>query len=197
MAVQSRTVDNHVRLGDRVKTDTVNRRLFLLGGAATLLALSPIDALARYRRRERVVYLTNTHTDETIKRVYWADGGYIPETLHEVNHLLRDSRNGLETFMDPRLLDIMAMLRAKTGCRQPFLVVSAYRSPQTNAMLRRRNRGVARQSFHMAGKAIDLRVPGVSNRSVARMAYGFQVGGVGSYRRFVHIDTGPIRAWRG
>jgi len=132
-----------------------------------------------------------------LTRVYWANGRYIPDVLREFNRLLRDPRTGEMTMMDPRLLDLLARVRAQTGLRQPFLVISGYRSPVTNALLRRVSRGVARNSMHMAGKAVDIQVPGITTRNLGRLLRSYDAGGVGIYRRFVHVDTGPVRAWRG
>ncbi len=172
-----------------------SRRTFLAAGVGGLFCLSPLSAFAAKSQADRVVSLLNTHTCESLTRTYWSQGAYIPEVLLEINHVLRDFRSDEETFIDPRLLDILTVLRARTGCRQPFEVISAYRSPETNAMLRGNGRGVAKNSFHIAGKAVDIRIPGVSNRALARLARSLQTGGVGAYRRFVHIDTGPVRSW--
>jgi uncharacterized protein YcbK (DUF882 family) len=145
----------------------------------------------------RSLSLRHRHTDETLDVVYYENGRYIGGALKEISYLLRDFRNDEVKPIDRQLLDLLYALRLKLETKRPFEVYSAYRSPQTNAMLRREGVGVARNSMHMYGKAIDISVPGVDNRYLARAAWTMQRGGVGSYRRssFVHVDVGEVRSW--
>ena len=147
---------------------------------------------------ERRLHLYSTNTGETFNRVYWADGDYIPEALAEVNHLLRDYRANEIKEIDPNLLDLLFHLNHKLECDSPYHVISGYRTPKTNAMLRKRNRKVARNSLHMAGMAVDLRVPDVNVKNICSAALEMRGGGVGYYARrgFVHLDVGDVRTWQ-
>jgi len=147
---------------------------------------------------ERRLHLYSTNTGETFNRAYWADGDYIPEALEEINYLMRDYRANLVKEIDPNLLDLLYHLNHKLECDSPFHVISGYRSPKTNAALRRRNRRVARNSLHMAGMAVDLRVPDIHAKNICNAALEMRVGGVGYYakRGFVHLDVGDFRTWQ-
>jgi uncharacterized protein YcbK (DUF882 family) len=148
---------------------------------------------------ERAVALRHRHTDETLHTVYYANGRYIPSALKDVNWLLRDFRSDEVKEIDPRLLDLLYAVSQRLETTQPFDVYSAYRSPATNARLRREGWGVARNSLHMQGMAIDIGLPGRESRHIANCALSLQRGGVGFYRRsnFVHLDVGEVRTWRG
>jgi uncharacterized protein YcbK (DUF882 family) len=147
---------------------------------------------------ERRLHLYSTNTGETFNRVYWADGDYIPEALTEVNYLLRDYRANQIKEIDPNLLDLLYTLNQKLECNSPYHVISGYRTPKTNAMLRKRNRKVARNSLHMAGMAVDLRVPDMHVKNICNAALEMRGGGVGYYarREFVHLDVGDVRTWQ-
>ncbi len=149
-------------------------------------------------RGERSLHLYSTNTGETFNRVYWADGDYVPEALEEINYLLRDYRANLIKEIDPNLLDLLYNLNQKLECDSPYHVISGYRSPKTNAVLRKRNRRVARNSLHMAGMAVDLRVPDVHVKNICNAALEMRSGGVGYYARrgFVHLDVGDVRTWQ-
>jgi uncharacterized protein YcbK (DUF882 family) len=146
---------------------------------------------------EKMLSFYNTRTGEEWNRVYWCQGDYVPEALEEINYLLRDHRTNEVREIDPRLLDLLYDLNEKLNSRGPFLVVSGYRSPETNALLRRRSRRIARNSLHMEGMAVDMRLPDRSIRQLARVALSLKSGGVGYYprRHFVHVDTGKVRRW--
>lgn len=154
-------------------------------------------ALPMSRFESRYLSLQSTHTGEKLKLTYWEKGKYLPDALAEVNHHLRDHRSNDKTRMDPELLDQLFIVRKKLDTEQPFMVISGYRSPNTNAMLREQGRGVAKRSLHMTGKAIDIRVPGRSLSQVRLAALSLHAGGVGYYPgpQFVHMDTGRIRRW--
>ena len=151
--------------------------------------------LGRYE--SRYLSFQNTHTGEKLKLTYWENGKYLNDALAEVNYHLRDHRSNEKTRMDPELMDQLFIVRKKLDTNQPFMVISGYRSPTTNALLRRQGRGVAKRSLHMNGKAIDIRVPGRSLSQVRLAALSLHSGGVGYYPgpQFVHMDTGRVRRW--
>jgi uncharacterized protein YcbK (DUF882 family) len=146
---------------------------------------------------EKAVALYNTHTGESLNAVYWFRGHYLPEAMSAVDRVLRDHRTDEIKPIDPQLLDLLHAISAELACAHPFYVISAYRSPTTNAWLRFMSRRVAEHSLHMDGKAIDLRIPGWASDTVKRVATELRMGGVGHYPRanFVHVDVGPIRYW--
>jgi uncharacterized protein YcbK (DUF882 family) len=167
----------------------------------TLAGALPILAVPRAMRalstESRKLDFEHTHTGERLSIKYFDDGAYIAEALAKVNHVLRDFRTGDIHAMDPNLLDLLHHLAGLTRTRKPFQVISAYRSPATNGMLRQRTQGVAAGSLHMRGQAIDIRledVPLATLRSAAIIAHR---GGVGYYpaSEFVHVDTGRVRTW--
>ncbi len=131
--------------------------------------------------------------------IYWIDGKYIKDSIKEINYFMRDWRNDLIKEIDPRTVDIMAASHNLLDVNEPYMMLSGYRSPQTNAMLRRRSRGVAKNSLHMRGQAADLRLASRSVNQMAKAALACQAGGVGKYRRsnFVHMDCGQVRSWNG
>ena len=181
------------------------RRSFLgVGAAAAAAALTPALAAAATReaagRPERVLSFFNIHTGERLTTAYCCGGAYQPEALQQINALLRDFRANEIKPIDPALLDLLHELHGTLGVDQPFHVISGYRSPQTNAMLRARggaDSGVASGSLHMVGKAIDIRVPGVALEQLRSSARALNLGGVGFYpsSNFVHVDTGRVRFW--
>jgi uncharacterized protein YcbK (DUF882 family) len=153
-------------------------------------------AYASYRRVERLAF-EHTHTGESVSVVYRLEGAYVPSALQTLDHFLRDFRTGDERQIDPQLLNILSSLSAVTGSRAPFQVISAYRSPHTNAMLRERGRGVAKSSLHLEGRAIDIRLADVPLADLRDAALSLKAGGVGYYPgpEFVHVDTGRVRDW--
>ncbi|MBR9972130.1 DUF882 domain-containing protein [Magnetospirillum sulfuroxidans] len=186
---------NQDHTGDR----TLSRRLFLgagIGAAATMTLTSPLEAAVR-AMPERALNLYNIHTGEWLKTVYWADGRYIAKSLAQVSHLLRDHRSDDDHPMDPRLLDLIAATHRRLGSKGAIHIISGYRSPATNALLAAATDGVAQGSLHMSGKAVDIRIPGTTIRTVGRAAKSLRGGGVGTYlnSKFVHVDTGRIRYW--
>jgi uncharacterized protein YcbK (DUF882 family) len=124
-------------------------------------------------------------------------GAYLDSALLEINEFLADFRTGDAIEMDPELLDLIYDVRESLGSDAAFEVISAYRSPKTNEMLRERSGGVARKSQHLLGKAIDVRLRGVPTIELRDAALALQSGGVGYYEKsdFVHIDTGRVRRW--
>lgn len=145
----------------------------------------------------RTIHLYHSHTGESIDATYLVDGQYDPAVLEKLNWFLRDWRRNEATNMDPRLFDAVWEAYRSAGADDRIVVLCGYRSPQTNAMLRRRSRGVAEHSQHMLGKAMDTTMPGMSMEKIREAAMRLQLGGVGYYpsSNFVHIDVGGVRAW--
>ena len=173
--------------------------LMLLGGglacAATPALASP--AINSGKGDYRSIHLYSKRLGESVNTVYWIEGEYIDEALAEISHILRDWRIDRAKSMDPRAIDVLAAAHKLLDTDEPFEAISGYRSPETNAMLRRRSRGVARNSYHIRAMAVDVRL---RTRSVGQMfnaAVACQGGGVGRYSRsnFVHMDCGPVRTW--
>ena len=129
--------------------------------------------------------------------IYWVEGKYIKDAVKEVNYFMRDWRTGTTIQIDTRTIDIMAASLRLLDANEPFMLLSGYRSPQTNAMLRANSSGVARNSLHLQGKASDLRMQGRSVNQMARAAASCSAGGVGRYSgsNFIHIDCGAVRTW--
>ena len=142
--------------------------------------------------------LEHHHTGDSLSITYYENGRYIDGALAEIDHFFRDYHNNLVHHVDPALLDQLHDVKLLLGIKQPFHIVSAYRSPETNANLRRHQRGVAKHSLHMEGKAVDIRIEGISVKTIRDAALTLQRGGVGYYplENFVHLDTGEQRTWR-
>ena len=191
-----------------------SRRRFLSAGIAGAAGLAAAPALARSSEEwmqngfswtrpklivERDISFRHRHTGETLNTVYYANGRYLPSALKEVNWLLRDFRTDEVKEIDPQLLDLLNAVRQRLESNEAYEVYSGYRSPETNARLRLEGWGVARNSLHMQGMAIDIGLPGSACHHIANCALSLQRGGVGTYRRssFVHLDVGEVRTWRG
>ena len=180
----------------------LNRRKFLKAssGLVAAAAVSPVWARqSNITEYERSLSFLNLHTGEKLHTTYWAEGEYLQDELLNINRLLRDHRNGSQIHIDHALLDLLHDIRSVTGTVQPLHVISAYRSPETNAKLRKNSNGVAKKSLHMQGKAIDIRLPDISLDKLHNRALSLRAGGVGYYRRsdFIHLDVGRVRNWRG
>ncbi len=172
------------------------RSVVFAGLGAGALAMFPAAAFAG-RSAARSLSFYHTHTGEKLRVTYAEGGRHVPEAMREINQFLRDFRSGEAHRMDPQLLDILHYLQQSTDGKGPFEIISAYRSPQTNEMLRSNSNGVARGSLHMQGKAIDVRLRGVETHQLRQAAVQLQAGGVGYYRDsdFIHVDTGRVRYW--
>ncbi len=155
------------------------------------------DAIANGDTRTLSLY--HVHTKEAATITFRRNGQYDPKALEQLNWMLRDWRRDEATRMDPRLFDIVWEVHRSLGSGEPIQVMSAYRSPATNSMLRRRSRGVAKHSQHMEGKAMDFHMPDVPMERVRALAMRLQRGGVGyypsAYTPFVHLDAGSVRSW--
>lgn len=180
---------------------TSRRRFLQLGVAAASTLILP-KAFAKVHPSLQVepvreLAFLNLHTGEKLKTTYWSDGEYQAEALTEINHILRDHRTGDVHQIDTALLDLLNRLQYKLDAKQPFQIISGYRSPKTNAALHAKSNGVAKRSLHMQGKAIDIRLPGCQLSTLHKAALDCHKGGVGYYPKsnFVHVDTGRVRHW--
>ena len=147
----------------------------------------------------RRIKMFSGRTGESVDTIYWIEGDYIPDALKEINYFMRDWRTDQTKSMDARTIDIMAASLSLMDVNEPYMLLSGYRSPQTNAMLRSRSKAVAKNSLHMQGQAADLRLKSRSVPQMARAAAACAAGGVGKYSgsNFVHMDCGPVRVWGG
>jgi len=183
----------------------ITRRQLCRAGLLTLAGLAlPTAAMAKgadLLLPDRELSFFNIHTGESLRYVdYWADGRYQSDALAEINHILRDHRTGEVARIDRQLLDILWQLNKRIDNKKPLSVISGYRSPHTNELLRQTGGGgVAKNSLHMDGRAIDIRIPGYDLRQLQRAALALGKGGVGYYpnSQFVHVDTGRVRQWIG
>jgi uncharacterized protein YcbK (DUF882 family) len=163
-------------------------------GASGIATAGILDAFAA---THKTIALHNPSTGDQLALTYFEQGRYIKEALRDINYLLRDYHSGDVHPIDPMLVDQLYDLKQLLGIRRPIQVISGYRSPATNHQLRRQSQRVAKHSLHMEGRAIDIRIEGMSTRVLKNAALAMQRGGVGYYHRedFVHLDTGDIRAW--
>ncbi len=190
----------HAHGADREVPDPCRRRLCKLGLLAASACLFPAVARAAALPGDdaaRRLAFFNTHTGETLETVYFRAGRYDPAALRAIDHILRDHRGGGVHPIDPGLLDLLHALGRRLGRIARYEVISGYRSPETNALLRSRSRGVASGSLHTVGKAIDVRVAGLPCRILRNEAAALAAGGVGYYPAsdFVHLDVGRVRCW--
>ena len=183
-----------------LKPKTHSRRLFL-GHATRLVVAGALLPLANPARASlpdtRSLEFDHTHTGESISVAFSVGDRYVPDALDSLNWFLRDHYSDEVGNIDPRLFDLLFQIRQELACEQPFQVISAYRCAATNSKLRHAGGGVARQSLHMQGKAIDIRVEDVPLADLRDAAISLAAGGVGFYPRgdFVHLDTGRVRYW--
>ncbi len=178
----------------------LHRRRFLslaTAGSVGLALPSPSWSRGVDPARGRMLAFYNTHTGERLTTTFWAGGAYVSDALRDIDVILRDFRANVIRPIEPGLLDLLHRLQGALETSQPFAIISGYRTPETNAMLRGRSDGVASHSLHMDGKAIDIRVAGVPLHALRRAALSLRAGGVGYYPAsdFVHVDVGRVRAW--
>ncbi len=189
-----------------MKTDEVNtsrRRLLSVFAGTAALCAAPVYSnaagLLRGAGDVRRISFRNARTSETLDTIYWIEGEYILPALQEISYFMRDWRQDESVDYDRRNIDILAAAHNLMETSEPYQLLSGYRSPATNAMLRSRNRGVASNSYHTRAMAADVRLKSrtVTQMSGAGLACG--AGGVGKYygSNFVHMDCGPVRDWRG
>ena len=169
----------------------------LAAGALLLGVRGTQDAVAN--GDTRTITIKHMHTKEETTVTFKRDGRYVSEGLEKLNWALRDWRTDEPIRMDPRLFDVAWEVQRTVGSEQPFHVVSAYRSPGTNSMLRRRSSAVAKNSQHMLGKAMDFYLPDTPTARIREAGMRMQRGGVGFYpgahTPFVHLDAGSVRSW--
>lgn len=177
----------------------LNRRQMLGFGAAGVLAsIVPLGSSeAQASQNTWRVAFRQAHTGETFNGVYRVGDRYLPEAFERLNYILRDFRTGEVFPMDPRVVDIMALVQKRANQREPIEILSGYRSPKTNAGLRKRTSGVAKNSFHMYGQALDMHIKGYRTSKLRDIARSIRAGGVGYYPKsgFIHVDTGAVRSW--
>lgn len=177
----------------------LTRRTLCAGLVASVAtpAFASAPAILSGRGKFRSLKLNIQRTGEKINTVYWIDGEYIPEAVDAISYILRDWRLDAVKPFAPATLDILSAAHRMLECPDPIEIISGYRTEQTNAMLRSRSRGVARNSYHIKAMAVDLRIPSRSVRQIAAAGKALSAGGVGAYSRsnFVHLDSGPVRDW--
>jgi uncharacterized protein YcbK (DUF882 family) len=179
----------------------LTRRALLGAFAATTVSAAPtFSNAAGFLRGSgdiRRLKMYSGRTGESLDMIYWIEGKYIKDAMKEINHFMRDWRTNGVINIDARTIDIMAAAHNLMDASEPYMLLSGYRSPKTNAMLRSKSRGVAKNSLHMQGQAADLRLQSRSVTQMAKAAAVCRAGGVGRYSRsnFVHMDCGPVRTW--
>ena len=198
---------NSVRDGAELMAEVtrpgLTRRALLGAFAATALTAAPTFSNAAGFLRGggdiRRLKMYSGRTGERLDMIYWIDGEYVKDALKEVNYFMRDWRVDKVKEIDTRTIDIMAASHSLLDVSEPYTLLSGYRSPETNAMLRSRSSGVAKNSLHIQGQAADLRLSNRSVSQVAQAAAACHAGGVGKYSgsNFTHMDCGPVRSWGG
>ena len=179
----------------------ISRRGLLGAFAATAVVAAPTftnaAGLLRGAGDIRRLKMYSPRTGEKLETIYWVEGEYIKDAVSEITHFMRDWRNNKVINIDMRTMDIMAAAHNLMDVSEPYMLLSGYRSPETNNMLRSKSRGVAKNSLHIKGQAADLRLGSRSVSQIARAALACHAGGVGRYSNsnFVHIDCGPVRSW--
>jgi uncharacterized protein YcbK (DUF882 family) len=179
----------------------LSRRKFLQYGAlmtAALVVPKTVRAAVNLSsHEERRLRLFNTHTGERLTACYSRGENYDAEALNAINHILRDHRTNEIKPIDVRLLDLLCAIRRRAGQGTFLDIISGYRSPATNRMLRRHSSGVASKSLHMQGYAADIRITGMPLAQLRQIAVDLNRGGVGFYPAsgFVHVDIGHVRRW--
>ena len=173
------------------------RRQFLITTGSLLLGLTVPRVAPGARAKPRRLAFRHLHTGESLTVESDDDGRYDAGALSRIDQIMRDFRSDDVHPIDPKLLEFLYLLQSGVGSPSPFEIISAYRSPKTNAMLRRKSNSVAKRSLHMQGRAIDVRLPGVATSKLRRVAVGLELGGVGYYKKtdFLHLDTGKVRNW--
>ncbi len=196
-----------------VSEPRLSRRKFLTGitASASAILLGPLMQTAEASRQSspaasilssetvRSLSFYSPNTREHLAVTYFDNGRYVRSALKEVNRHFRDHYCGRVHVIDPHLLDYLYSIKMELGFSGSFHILSAYRTPATNNMLRKHSSKVAKHSYHIYGKAADIRVPGIGTSKLRRAAYRLKLGGVGYYKRdhFVHVDTGQFRSWWG
>ena len=187
-------------MNDSSSVSFTRRGLLRAFAATTVVAAPTFSNAAGFLRGAgdiRRIRMYSGRTGERLDTIYWIEGDYIKDAVKEINQFMRDWRTDGVKVIDLRTIDIMAASHNMLDVNEPYMLLSGYRSPETNAMLRSRSRGVAKNSLHMKGQAADLRLASRSVSQVARAASACRAGGVGRYSgsNFVHMDCGVVRTW--
>ena len=172
----------------------ISRRIFL----KTLLTAAicyPFKDVFAYQSKDRILNLYNIHTEESLNIVYSSSGAYDPNAIDRINYFLRCHYTNEIMPIDIKVIDLLCDIKDRCGRNREIIIISGYRSPQYNNLLRRQGRRVSKKSLHLEGRAIDFTIDGISNRKIAYIAKSFKAGGVGKYSGFVHIDVGDLRCW--
>ncbi len=180
----------------------ISRRNFLGAGiTAAVASIIPTElyAAAKALQPEKTICFHNVYTLETLETTYWENGQYLPEAMSAINHIFRDIRTGKERTISKSLIDLLHDLQQDVRLDGHFHIISGYRTPRSNALLSQTKKGVAKNSLHIYGKAVDIRLPDYSLKTLRRKAMKLRGGGVGYYPRsnFLHVDVGSVRYWRG
>lgn len=180
----------------------LSRRSVLKGGLT--LSMSAMISVASFKPAFALpsdgmynIAFSNQRSGETFSGVYRVGNKYLPDAFERINYVMRDVRADEVFPMDPRVIDIIALVHKHLNANEPYTILSGYRSPHTNAALRSNSEGVAKRSLHMSGQAIDVRLGEISARNIREAAIKLGAGGVGYYPRsgFVHMDSGAFRTW--
>ncbi len=180
--------------------------LGLLGPAVSVATAASTENVNTGKRIDHEIFneatsrslsLRNIHTLEKLDVIYWRDGQYLQDALLRISHHMRDHRENETLIMDRSLMDILWAVGQLTDEKMRFDVISGYRTPKTNAMLRKSSKNVAKFSYHMVGQAVDISAHAVPIDDLRNAGMALKAGGVGFYpgSRFIHLDTGPFRAW--
>ncbi|MDO6731910.1 DUF882 domain-containing protein [Marinovum sp. 2_MG-2023] len=179
----------------------MTRRGLLGAFAATLVTAAPTYTNAAGFLRGggdiRRIKMYSARTGERLDMIYWVEGDYIKDAVEEVHKFMRDWRTNDVKYIDLRTIDILAASHNLLDVSEPYMLLSGYRSPKTNAMLRARSSGVAKNSLHLKGQAADISLKGRSVGQIAKAGTACRAGGVGRYSgsNFVHMDCGAVRSW--
>ncbi len=173
------------------------RRFLQLGLTAVACGIATPAFAVPHIKGARTLDFHNLHTDERLHVTYWKDGSYDRAALSKINRILRDHYSGDVYPMNVRLMDLLYDLQHRVKNDRPIEIVSGYRSPKTNMMLASYSDGVAKNSYHTKGMAIDIRMHGTPLNKIHNVALDMRRGGVGYYpdSQFVHVDVGPLRRW--
>ena len=172
-------------------------RLMLWAGVISCSSKSAFAVVDAVSSQERFLALYNPLTKESFKGVFWRNGDFVTSALNNIYHIMRDIRTDDIKQIDPNLLDLIFKISIKLKSKEPFHIISGYRSRNTNNLLLKRNKLVAKNSYHTKGQAADIYLPGLKTAVLRKAAYELKKGGIGYYPRrgFVHIDVGPVRYW--
>jgi uncharacterized protein YcbK (DUF882 family) len=170
-------------------------RRFFLKALVTAAVYYPCKGVYAYQRNDRILHMYNIHTEEELRIAYCSSGAYDKDAIDQINYFLRCHYTNEVKPIDIGVLDLLCDIKDRIGRSRKITIISGYRSPLYNRLLRRYGRHVSKNSMHLEGRAIDFTIEGVSKRRLVRIARSFKSGGVGKYRNFIHIDTGKVRYW--